>query len=259
MKEREEALAVNEEESLELNQADNKDGDYSSEATGTKEFGEGKAGSDVENKDPNTDRQQYGSLNEKKQKQKHKRRNTDSDSYSYSSSERKELLLSDFITFTKPNKTKGNKGAVSSKGCHDNNIQKEEQVKNDHIVFVDQDSDLSLRNHGAISCDENLMLETTTRSDDDDDINLDSGYQKSDSAQKLHVKGGQGVGNEQHKGTEIRFKALELSENTATLSTDSIALTMECLKCKTRIDAKLDKTRLVAFTLGTQLIDSLNI
>lgn len=234
MRKNETATDTNEEETLDINESYTEED--SSEGMEAKKYENEKKESDRENMGPNKVKDHHRGKTEKKNQQKHKKRMEDSNSYA--SSERKELLLSDFLTFKKPSKNKGVKAAVSSKGSHGDRTQTEDSPK-DHIVFVDQDLSVNKGNQ--------TLGRAQSDDDDVDDANFENceGYQIDDGPQGVPLKGGQDVGSEQHRGTEIRFKGLELSENTSTLTTDCVSLTMECLKCKIKTDIKVEKARLV--------------
>lgn len=209
----------------------------SSEAIEMKKYGSKENECERGNKEPNKVKDHHRGRAGKKNQQRHKTTEDDT----YASSERKELLLSDFLVFKKPSKNKDDKGAVSSKSSHGDRTQTEGSSK-DHIVFVDQDLSLEKENEiigKAQSIDMNGDGEVGNTKFENFE-----GYQIEDMPKGVPLKEEQDDGN-QHRGTEIRFKGLELSENTSTLTTDSVALMMECLKCKTKIDIKVEKTRLV--------------
>lgn len=141
---------------------------------------------------------------------------------SNSNTERKDILLSDFMTF----KNQPSKNKVASHPKSPNHGDVLDTSKKDHIVFVDRESTEPVKDSiDDSTCDDSVQSDCVELPSLEDTISNDS------------------LGDGKPRGTEIRFKGLELSENTSTLRTETVTLTVECLKCKTKTDMKTDKSR----------------
>lgn len=161
----------------------------------------------------------------------HQRKGPQSHSYHNANPEKIDVLLSDLLTFkSQPPRTKV---AADSKSHHHGDTI--DMSKKDHIVFVEREASSIHVPTNQISdgaCGDVMQLESNS------DINWADTMINAD----LEQSGGD-FEQPKPKGTEIRFKGLELYENTSTLRTDAVVLAVECSKCKTKTDIKADKIR----------------
>jgi len=145
-----------------------------------------------------------------------------------SNTERKDILLSDFLTFkAQPTRSK----TTHSKPSHQGDSL--EKSSKDRIVFVNKE---------AIDDSAKRLVDIQTFDDVDDVDDVDD----TDVTELPSLDDGPGDSvpeDNKPRGTEIRFKGLELCENTSTLRTELVTLTVECAKCKTKTDMKAEKSR----------------
>ena len=101
----------------------------------------------------------------------------------------------------------------------------------------------------------NVVVELSVANDDDDDDDPKdpddsekSGSKNEDTSAMFEMIEAKKFGSSKKGGTEVRFRGMELHENTATVRGTSLTFTVQCGRCKNREEMSNVKEKYVYFT-----------
>ncbi|EDO27476.1 predicted protein, partial [Nematostella vectensis] len=158
--------------------------------------------------------------------------------------ERRELVLGDFLAVS--NKQQKKKVSKAKHNQLADRLTMEQTSKVQYVLAADGTMETrynlpsQYRPSMLWSEEDEYQHQQSTGALPQESLRSDSGQESDDDKQQ-----GDEPARDQFKrqGTEIRFKALELTENTSTIAATALALTMECEKCKVKVDVKVDRAK----------------